>query len=196
MMDAVVETVESVIVTPTSFLKVYPYDMDPRCISEIDSLLLVNPKIQVYGKTCTQHRSVGFFSDESVGYRYSRKLMASQPLGPHLTLLLRYINERFGTPFNGILVNQYIGGGDYISAHSDDEKGIRVNDVIAISWGVSRTFRIREKSSRKIVADVPTKQGTLLHMGGEFQREFTHEIPIQKKVTGIRYSFTFRTHAS
>ena len=31
-------------------------------------------------------------------------------------------------------------------------------------------------------------------MAGDFQKEFTHEIPIEKKVEGVRYSFTFRRH--
>ena len=31
-------------------------------------------------------------------------------------------------------------------------------------------------------------------MGGFFQTLYTHEIPIQKKVKGYRYSFTFRKH--
>ena len=31
-------------------------------------------------------------------------------------------------------------------------------------------------------------------MAGNFQKEFTHEIPIQKKVSDERISFTFRKH--
>jgi len=31
-------------------------------------------------------------------------------------------------------------------------------------------------------------------MSGNFQKEFTHEIPIEKRVKGERYSFTFRQH--
>ena len=31
-------------------------------------------------------------------------------------------------------------------------------------------------------------------MGGEFQKEFTHEIPIERKVKNVRWSFTFRKH--
>ena len=39
------------------------------------------------------------------------------------------------------------------------------------------------------------ESGKIIHMGGEFQREFTHEIPIEKKKQGLRYSFTFRHHS-
>ena len=31
-------------------------------------------------------------------------------------------------------------------------------------------------------------------MHGDFQKEFLHEIPIEKKKTNSRYSFTFRKH--
>ena len=29
---------------------------------------------------------------------------------------------------------------------------------------------------------------------GDFQKEFTHEIPVQRKIKDFRYSFTFRYH--
>jgi len=31
-------------------------------------------------------------------------------------------------------------------------------------------------------------------MGGNFQKEFTHEIPVEKKIKEVRYSLTFRKH--
>ena len=181
--------------TASSYLNIHEYEFNEECIGDVKDKLMEKPEIIVYGKVCHQHRSVGFFSDESIGYKYSGKIMKSSPLTDNLRYLLRDMNETFETHFNGILVNRYEGGSDYISAHSDDEKGIRVNDVVSISWGTVRTFRIRHKSDRKIVANIPTESGKIIHMGGEFQREFTHEIPIEKKKHGIRYSFTFRHHS-
>ena len=181
--------------TNDSYLDIHDYDFDEECVRDVSDKLMINPEIMVYGKICHQHRSVGFFSDVSRGYKYSGKLMKSTPLTNNLSYLLRDINEKFHTSFNGILVNRYEDGSDYISAHSDDEKGIHINDVVSISWGTSRTFRIRLKSDRKVIANIPTESGKIIHMGGEFQREFTHEIPIEKKKKGIRYSFTFRYHS-
>ena len=34
----------------------------------------------------------------------------------------------------------------------------------------------------------------IIQMGWDFQKEFTHGIPIEKKVRKSRYSLTFRTH--
>jgi len=66
--------------------------------------------------------------------------------------------------------------------------------VVALSYGTSRKFRIRDKNTNKIVKDIDTGHMVLLNMGGEFQKEFTHEIPVEKKISGCRYSFTFRKH--
>ena len=109
-------------------------------------------------------------------------------------MLLNYINEKFNSDFNGILINQYMDGNDYISAHSDDETNLGTIGVVALSYGAQRNFRIRNKKDKKIVANIDTKDDELILMDGDFQKEFTHEIPIQKKIKGIRYSFTFRKH--
>ena len=96
--------------------------------------------------------------------------------------------------FNGILINRYKDGNNYIGPHSDNEKNLDEQGVIAISVGAIRKFRIRDKQTKKIIIDIPTNSYELMHMGGKFQEEFVHEIPIQKKVKEERYSFTFRKH--
>jgi alkylated DNA repair dioxygenase AlkB len=169
-------------------------DLLEKCVEEIDGLLMHNPEIYVYGKKCNQHRSIGFFSNESIGYRYSGQLAESIRLTPNTELLLNYVNSTLTSDFNGILVNKYANGEDYIGKHSDDEKCLSNSGVVSISYGAVRKFRIREKTTGKIVLDVPTNSGEMLIMGGDFQKEFTHEIPIEKKIKHPRISFTFRKH--
>jgi len=165
-----------------------------QCISYVEPLLVERPEIIIYGKPCKQHRNVGFFSNESIGYKYSKKLMASQSLSVSLTALLFEINRMLGTQFNGILVNKYMDGNDYIGAHSDDETGLDGIGVVAISYGAERNFRIRNKNDKTIICNEPTTHCGILHMGGNFQKLYTHEIPMQKKITESRISLTFRTH--
>ena len=165
-----------------------------KCISYVEPQLEERPEIIVYGKPCRQHRNVGFFSDESIGYKYSKKLMASKPLSTSLSDLIVAINKMLGTQFNGILVNKYLDGSDYIGAHSDDETGLDGLGVVAISYGSERIFRIRNKNDKNIVCDEPTTHCGILHMGGNFQKLYTHEIPAQKKIKESRISFTFRKH--
>ena len=170
-------------------------DLIDKCVDEIKDKLLEYPKIMLYGKQATQHRCIGFFSNESKGYYYSRQLAKSIPLDHNMKILLESLNGELHADFNGILVNYYKDGNDYISSHSDDEKDIDLTGVVAISVGAVRKFRIRSKNDRKIVTDIPTDSYGIIQMSGNFQKEFLHEIPIEKKVKEGRYSFTFRRHS-
>ena len=165
-----------------------------KCIIDIEPQLELKPEIIIFGKKCKQQRNIGFFSDKSKGYKYSNKMMESKPLTQAICELLDIVNSEFGTQFNGILVNKYMDGNDYISAHSDDETGIDLNGVISISYGAERIFRIRKKDTKHIIYDELTTHCSILHMGGNFQKLYTHEIPIQKKIKEPRISFTFRKH--
>jgi alkylated DNA repair dioxygenase AlkB len=146
-----------------------------------------------------QRRNIAFYSDESEGYRYSGQIMKSLPLSnvELFEFLLPNINNALNTNFNGILVNRYINGEKYIGAHSDDEGGLDKNNkmVAGLCYGNGiRKFRIRDKITKEIVLDFDHEPCTLLVMQGEFQQEFTHEIPIQKRVKDERISITFRHH--
>ena len=165
-----------------------------KCITDIEPQLEIKPEIIIFGKKCKQQRNIGFFSDKSKGYKYSNKMMESKPLTQSICKLLDIVNNEFGTQFNGILVNKYMDGNDYISAHSDDEIGLDLIGVISISYGAERIFRIRKKDTKHIVYDTLTTHCGILQMGGNFQKLYTHEIPIQKKIKEPRISFTFRKH--
>lgn len=191
------ELLESTIKKEKSFLNRYSFNdkqLVKDVVEEINDKLIERPKIIVYGKECRQNRSVGFFSDTSIGYYYSRQLAKSIPLTPGLNKLLQKINNLFNSNFNGILVNYYKDGNNNIGAHSDDECNLDPVGVVALSYGGVRKFRIRDKATNKIVKDIPTNSYEIIHMGGDFQKEFKHEIPTEKKVKEYRYSFTFRKH--
>ena len=208
--------------------------------------LLNEPPIKIMGKVCHQRRDIGFFSDTSEGYRYSNQIAKSRPLKdyPILVDLINKVNNYLNASFNGILVNRYVDGTKYISAHSDNEDGLSKKDknisietyaikyleliqimklylkidvyhlklifcklylheskffcggiVAGIAFGPSkRNIRIREIGNKKIVLNYDNIQRSLYVMDGNFQSEFTHEIPKQLKVLGERISLTFRTH--
>ena len=163
-------------------------------ITDIKQKLLIKPTIRLFGKECHQQRDVGFFSNTSIGYKYSGKLMESQVLTPNMTLLINYVNKIYGTKYNSILINRYNNGKQYIGAHSDDEAGLDSDGVVAISYGATRVFRIRSKATKKIMYNIPLNHLSMIRMGGDFQKEFTHEIPIESKVKSERISLTFRNH--
>lgn len=160
--------------------------------------LAEKPEIIICGKVCHQQRDVDFFSDVSIGYRYSGNIRPARPLSdsPLFAPLLNAVNTSLDADFNGLLVNRYNSGNDYIGAHSDDESALSSKKMVAsIAYGPGiRTFRIRDKMSKKIVLDLQHQPGMLLVMEGEFQSEFTHEIPQQKRILEPRVSITFRSH--
>lgn len=181
--------------TPKSRFWVYK-NFTPDYYNELGNLeVYEEPPIVIYGKVCHQRRDVGFYSNESQGYKYSGTLMPSFKLeNPLLIKLLDQVNSYLETQYNGILINRYKNGEKYLSAHSDSEVGLSGNVVAGIAYGEVRKFRIRDKLTKKIVLDYDHEPGELIVMDGAFQEEFTHEIPIQKKVKGERISLTFRQH--
>ena len=176
-------------------------------VTEIAGKLEHKPKIELYGKVCHQQRDVGFFADPAVtyGYFYSRSVAKSKMPGPAITALLKYANAQFGAEFNGVLVNEYKHGDDYISHHSDSEAGLDPNTgVVAISAGATRTMAFKKRKDaphgtpdfKDGAYKIRLNHGSIVHMAGsQFQKCFTHGIPVDKKATGSRISFTFRKHS-
>jgi alkylated DNA repair dioxygenase AlkB len=164
----------------------------------------------VFGKPGIMHRSIGFFSNTSEGYRYSNQIARSQPLTEELDALMNKVNEDLNTNFNGILVNYYENGKETIGAHSDDEKGLGRGSIVAgISLGATRIMRFRPKKLQKQLEeaassislppnntriDVELPDNSLIVMEGDFQKEYTHEVPSQAKILQPRISLTFRHH--
>jgi len=166
-----------------------------KCINDIDCQLEERPELIIFGKKCKQQRFVGFFSNDSIGYKYSNKLMESKSIPESLLKIMDDVNEIIGSEYNGVLINKYMNGNDYIGAHSDNETGLDPRcGVICISFGAERNFRIRNKNDKKICFEVTTQNNSIIQMSGNFQKIYTHEIPIQKKIKEPRFSLTFRKH--
>jgi alkylated DNA repair dioxygenase AlkB len=191
-----------IIETVNSFLSVTPFNDDElleSCVADVSGLLIQNPPIVMYGKTMYQHRDVGFFSNECDGYRYTGQTAKPQALTSSLEKMLQHVNRLFDSNFNGILVTRYKDGNDRTGAHSDRKRNVTSDNgigVVSVSYGAVRKFRIRDKITKKVVSDIPTISGQMIQMGGKFQKEFTHEIPVQKKIKEVRYSFTLRNYIS
>ena len=69
-----------------------------RACETLKDILDRYPKIILYGKEVHQRRSVGFFSDVSKGYRYSRSIAKAKPMTPELRALLDFVNDFLGGP--------------------------------------------------------------------------------------------------
>ena len=163
--------------------------------------LTVKPPIFFMGEERRQQRNVGFFSDESSGYAYSGQCIDAKPLSNSMREILRVLSDEYGIEFNGLLVNRYADGNEYVSAHGDDEGGLdKGAGVVIVSWGAKRLFRLRKKAPSETPKDpklfeTDTLPYHALQMEGDkFQTTLKHEIPIQKRVKEERVSITARRH--
>jgi alkylated DNA repair dioxygenase AlkB len=193
------------ILTKNSVLNEYEFKNTELIDAAVSEVLggdtLEQKKTFCFGKWHTQRRWSAFYSRCSSGYKFSGSNTGVHPLGEYMQILLSKVNLIFKAEFNSILVNYYIDGNNKIDAHSDNETSVDMErGVVAISWGAVRKFRIRNKDKSifkdtgKKFKDIPTVPYKILHMAGDFQDEFTHEIPVEKKIKEPRMSFTFRKH--
>ena len=88
--------------------------------------------------------------------------------------------------------------------HADSEKQLKQSLILALSVFKdpegTRKFRIRRENKEKIdgknFKDIITTHGQLVVMGGDFQKWFKHEVPVEKSnKKAYRISFTIRSHS-
>lgn len=152
-----------------------------------------NDKISMFGKTMEQPRKVAWYGDKGISYTYSGIQMVTQQWTPTLNSLKNDIAKKTGYHFNSVLLNLYRNGEDYMSWHSDDEKELGENPVIAsLSLGVARDFFIRSKQDKKCKVKLLLESGSLLMMQGQIQKNWQHMLPKRKKIHEARLNLTFR----
>ena len=96
--------------------------------------------------------------------------------------------------FNFVLVNYYHDGSKNIGAHSDDEKDLVENSVIAsLSLGATRIFKFHKKKSKETIS-MKLEDNSLITMEGQTQKLFKHSVPKQSVniVKKPRINMTFR----
>lgn len=118
------------------------------------------------------------------GYDFSGMFHSALPLPKKFKQFLKWANK-------------LIDGGHYIGPHSDDERPLVAGSpILTISLGQERKFRLRYKYTKDIAQDIIVGDLTYLVMGGDTQKEFTHEIVKvggnKGKKIAPRISVTFR----
>ncbi|MFM8430514.1 MAG: alpha-ketoglutarate-dependent dioxygenase AlkB family protein, partial [Holophagaceae bacterium] len=96
------------------------------------------------------------------------------------------INHLIVTDFTSVLINEYRNGNDYLGWHSDNEKELGNEPVIAsISLGEVRTFQFRLKDDHKKKIQIELNEGSLLVMRGKTQELWQHQIPKRSSATAV-----------
>ena len=186
---------------------------DPHFLSDTDAdvsfgLLENDPclqqeQIRMVGKWINEPRLTAWYGDPDKSYKYSGKTMVPKPWSPILLTLKQNIEQtvnKLGSDieFNSVLINKYRNGLDSQGWHSDDEKELGLDPVIAsLSLGAERTFqaRLKEEHAKKI--SLSLIHGSLLVMSGRTQSLSQHRVPKIKPnealLTPCRINLTFRT---
>lgn len=130
------------------------------------------------------------FHDEEIPETYGNYLPEKIPI--ILNRLKKKVEAYCETDFNYILMSLYRNGNDSISYHSDDERFLGKNPVIAsLSLGQSRTFHLKNKKTKDRKSYL-LENGSLMVMKGNTQHDWLHAVPKSKKEMQPRINITFR----
>jgi len=149
--------------------------------------------IKVFGKIYAQPRLTSLHGEEGKPYTYSGITMHPKPFTPLLKDLKKRVEFETGEAFTTVLLNLYRDGNDSNGWHSDDEKELGTNPVIAsVSLGANRKFNLRHKKDSSLKASIELEHGSLLLMKGTTQHYWKHQLPKSIRVHDPRINLTFR----
>jgi alkylated DNA repair dioxygenase AlkB len=149
-------------------------------------------EFKIFGKAVLMPRLIAWVGDEGKSYSYSG--ITHQPLAwtKELLEMKARVETAADTSFNSVLINLYRDEKDSMGWHSDDERELGQNPVIAsLSFGGVREFQFKHKT-KDLRQSIELTNGSLLIMAGETQHHWRHRIPKTKKAIPARMNLTFR----
>ena len=158
----------------------------------IDGIHWKQESMNMYGKEIPFPRLTAWYGDNEKPYSFSGITLQPHPWSPGLLKIKKDIEPKANVVFNSVLLNRYRDGTDSISWHTDAEKELGQNPVIAsVNFGTERKFQLKHKDTAQRI-DIILQHGSLLIMQGELQHYWKHQIPKTKKLLGERVNLTFR----
>lgn len=159
----------------------------------LDSISWQHDEAIIYGKRIITKRKVAWYGDTNYDYTYSRTTKTALPWTKELLELKKITEAACGTRFNSCLLNLYHDGTEGMAWHSDDEKALGKNTVIAsLSLGAVRKFSFKHKTTGEKIETI-LDNGSLLVMKGATQSNWLHMLPKSAKIKHPRINLTFRT---
>ena len=181
-------------------VKYIPYLFDSSFSKNMFETLLENIEWKrdsciMMGKKLLLKRKTSFYGDRNLDYTYSGFKRDAIPWNEDLLLIKNKVEEQTMTRFNSVLLNDYESGDVGMGWHSDNEKELGINPIIAsVSFGASRDLLFKNKDSSSVDRiKVILENGSLLIMKGKTQHLWNHSIPKRLKVKKRRINLTFRT---
>lgn len=158
----------------------------------IETIQWEQQSMNMYGKQIPFPRLTTWYGDNNKPYSFSGITLSPHPWSKELLEIKKAIEPKSGTVFNSVLLNRYRNGNDSISWHTDAEKELGNNPVIAsVNFGAERKFQLKHIHTNQRI-DIILKHGSLLIMKGELQHYWKHQVPKTKKIVNERINLTFR----
>ena len=179
-------------------------------------------RLTVYGRTLDVPRLTAWYGDQGIEYSYSGITHRARAWTADLLEIRARIEtiangpgrrppkleprpgtsdrgpsyrgtRRLALQFNSVLLNRYRSGSDSVSWHSDDERTLGDNPLIAsVSFGQPRCFQFKHKHDGRLRKTLELPHGSLLLMGGVTQHCWRHQIPKSKRPLAERINLTYR----
>lgn len=190
---------------PNSWLNHHTDAIPPDLLGKVESnakrIQFKNGVIRLYGKTIAIPRRYAAFSRcGTKTYKFSGTTHTSEPMPKELVDMCNWLEETYGQHFNYVFANEYKGCHQYIGAHSDNEKEMVPQSLIAsVSLFQKRDFIVRakkptEETGKKEKHILSLEHGDIAIMGGDMQRHYTHEVPKCTKGNSKRKSSVGKPH--
>lgn len=158
----------------------------------INNIVWEQQSMNMYGKLIPFPRLTTWYGDNDKSYSFSGITLQPHPWNESLLKIKNKIEPLSGVNFNSVLLNRYRNGNDSISWHTDAEKELGQNPVIAsVNFGEERVFQLKHMETGERI-DILLKHGSLLIMMGELQHYWKHQVPKSKKPMKERINLTFR----
>jgi len=158
----------------------------------LDSIKWKQEKMNMYGKEVLFPRLTAWYGDNDKPYSFSGITLQPNEWSKELIEIKKEVETITETLFNSVLINRYRSGDDSISWHTDAEKELGSNPVIAsVNFGATRDFQLRHIHTKEKVS-IELTHGSILVMLGELQHYWQHQIPKTKKPVHERVNLTFR----
>jgi alkylated DNA repair dioxygenase AlkB len=157
-----------------------------------ENIIWKQESMNMYGKKIDFPRLTAWYGDNDKPYTFSGITLQPLPWSPEIIEIKNKIETKENVVFNSVLLNLYRDGNDSISWHTDAERELGKNPVIAsVNFGETRKFQLRHiKTKEKI--EIELTHGSLLIMQGELQHFWQHQVPKTKEIKKERINLTFR----
>lgn len=149
--------------------------------------------ITVFGKTHAQPRLTALYGNEGKPYGYSNIIMQPHPWNTTLQFVKNEIEEIAQLSFTTVLLNLYRNEKDSNGWHSDNEKELGRNPIIAsLSLGENRVFQLKHIHNKEAKLSIILNHGSLLLMKEGSQINYKHQLPKSTSAKNPRINLTFR----